>query len=481
MAKFLGIFGSRFPSTAKYEALQQRMLSDFKRFKEYETSIVYQRYCELDTLTHSGDFEKRVAKLKNEKFSESEAYRHFKSFLSLKKAKDIQTYLQFVSSGKAAKLDELVISPVYLEFKELEMIVHSAAFLQAKKGKGFKQSDEAGQLNRYKQLLRNSDVRFVSKTLQSSEYKMYTSVSNSARLAEYQKLDNYVSSQEFIDLKNFLEDKKRFFKSDEYRLLEEFSEIEKSDDHKWFIQTKKNYPFAEIEKLQLSFEDDFDVQKLDSSRWITGYYWGKALLNDNYVLAGEKQFFSDKNIQSRDSVVRLATRQEACKGKIWDSERGFIPADFNYSSAIINTGHSFRQQYGRFEVKAKLKTVPGVYHAFWMLGEKSAPQITIFKTNSKSSKHFDCGTFADSGKGNTRKSATLVKGVAFDDDFHVFTLDWMPGKLIWKINGEIVCQQTSDVPDQPMYIALSSHVVNDQVMNLPVEMEIDWVRCYQFK
>ncbi len=125
MAKFLGIFGSRFLSTAKYEALQQRMLSDFKRFKEYETSIVYQRYCELDTLTHSGDFEKRVAKLKNEKFSESEAYRHFKSYLSLKKAKDIQTYLQFVSSGKAAKLDELVISPVYLEFKELEMIVHS--------------------------------------------------------------------------------------------------------------------------------------------------------------------------------------------------------------------------------------------------------------------------------------------------------------------------------------------------------------------
>ncbi|PZX12758.1 glycosyl hydrolase family 16 [Breznakibacter xylanolyticus] len=482
MAKFLGIFGSDFPSTAKYEAEQMRLASDYKRFCEYEESIVYKRFSELDTLIHSGDFEKRVQKLKNEKFSDTEAYRHYNSYLALKKSADIKTYLRFVQSGKEAKLESLLESPVYLEFKELEMITHSSAFVAAQKKKDFKNSDEAIQLKRLHDLEKNDDVKFVKHTLMSAEYKSYSTVKNSARLIEFQKLDQYVSSQEFIDFKSFLEDKKRFFKSQEYSLLQEYSEIEKSDDHKWFLQTKKKYPFKDIERLQLSFDDDFDAQKLDASRWITGYYWGKALLNDSYVLAGEKQNFSDKNILSRDSVVSLVTRQEASKGKVWDAERGFRPVDFNYSAAIINTGHSFRQLYGRFEAKVRLKNVPGMYHAFWMLGEKSVPQITVFKTNPKSSKHFDCGSFTDeTGKGNVRKTATLVKGAAFDKDYHIFTLDWTPGKLVWKINGEVVNQQTNNVPDQPMYIALSSHVTDDKIGSLPVEMDIDWVRCYSFK
>ena len=389
--------------------------------------------------------------------------------------------MHFIKSGHETRLNEIIDSPLYLEYKELEMIIHSNEFQQTKKSKDFKNSEAASQLNRFEQLSKQDNIKFALHTLNSSEYKTYASVNNSARLAEFKKLETYVNSQEFTDLKDFLEDKKRFFKSEEYKMQQEFAEIESSEDHKWFIQTRKHNPFGDIEKLIPSFDDDFDTQKLDSSRWITGYYWGKALLNDNYVLADEKQFFTDKNITSRDSTVHISTRQEACKGKVWDAERGFLPANFDFTSGIINTGHSFRQLYGRFEAKVKINATAGVYHAFWMMGEKLAPQITVFKTNAKSSKHFDCGTFAESGKGAPRKTASLIKGASLDKDFHIITLDWTPNKLVWKINGEVVNEQTADVPNQPMYLAFSSHVYDTKAGNLPVDMEIDWVRCYTFK
>jgi len=53
---------------------------------------------------------------------------------------------------------------------------------------------------------------------------------------------------------------------------------------------------------------------------------------------------------------------------------------------------------------------------------------------------------------------------------------------VLKINGVVVNEQTTDIPAEPMYLVISSHIyqaVNDS--NLPANIEIDWIRCYQNK
>jgi hypothetical protein len=477
MATFFELlFGSKFPSTVKFEAQQLQLQNDHKRYKEYELSTLYNRFQELDSQVHAGEFEKSVQRLKTEKFKDTDAYRKLQQYLTLKKNKEIKIYTQFVKSGYHEKLDQFRSSSNYLKYQELEMIINTPDFKKAKQQKGFKKTEEAQQLKLYKKLLKSSEVKFVNKTLKSADYAIYTRTKDSATLQTFQQLEQYIESNEFIEFKAYMEDSKRFEKSEEFKLLHEYDEIKKSENHKWFIKTKNSNPFAELEKWKLTFEDDFDGMHFAPEKWMTGYYWGKALMNDNYVLAHEKQFFTDKNIETRDSMLKITTRNETCKGKIWTSDLGFKMADFNYTSGLISTGHSFRQQYGRIEAKLKTSGAFPVTEAFWMVGEKMVPQITILKTTGSNPKYFETGTFITEKNNRVGK----VKATALNNDYHVISLEWTKTKLTWRINGVVVKEQTEAIPNEPMYLIFSTHLMEDVKSGvLPSSFTIDWVRCYQ--
>jgi beta-glucanase (GH16 family) len=475
------LFGSKYPSTAKYESQLLKLKADYKKYQEFETSIIYQRYKELDEIIHAGDFEKQVEKLKHEKFSDTEAFHQYNKYHTLLKSHDIHHYIKFRDSGKAQKLEDILISAEYIEYKELEMIINSASFQEAKHQKDFKKSEEHQQEIRFHKLAKHANIIFAEEVLKSKEFHNYNNTKDSAQLADFEKLEKYINSAEFKELKAFMEDKHRFHKSEESKLLHEYNELISSDDFKWYQHTQKNYPFAEIEKWQLTFEDDFDHTKLDASKWMTGYYWGKALLNDTYVMADEKQFFTDKNIELRDSILHINTRKEACKGRIWHPETGFRQASFDYTSGIVCSGHSFRMQYGKIEIKARFSTVENLSHAVWMVGEKKMPHINILKSGAKNAKEFETGTFIQKGEKISSTHQT-TKGPSLNSDFHIFTFEWSATKMVWKINGVEVNVQTTDIPSEPMYLTISSHIlksINDS--KLPSSIEIDWIRCYENK
>ena len=73
----------------------------------------------------------------------------------------------------------------------------------------------------------------------------------------------------------------------------------------------------------------------------------------------------------------MVTKKESVDGKVWDTQYGFIPRKFDYTSGLISSGQSFRQLYGKFEAKVKVDSEANLTHAFWMVGESVAPQIDI--------------------------------------------------------------------------------------------------------
>jgi beta-glucanase (GH16 family) len=136
---------------------------------------------------------------------------------------------------------------------------------------------------------------------------------------------------------------------------------------------------------------------------------------------------------------------------------------------MVNTGVSFRQKYGIFTAKIKLGD-PASRSAFWLLGEKAAPLITVCRT-SGGKVWFDLI--------NNGKSARTKLGARYAGDSFIFTLEWTASSLIWKINGVEVLRQTENVPQEPMYINLAGGV--SQPINGMTSMEIDWIRVYQSK
>jgi len=163
---------------------------------------------------------------------------------------------------------------------------------------------------------------------------------------------------------------------------------------------------------------------------------------------------------------------------------GFSPKDFNYTSGLINSGQSFRQKYGVFKAKIKVNHSYPVHHAFWMLGEKITPEIDVFKYDKKSKSKLSIANYwgNPSNEKEIKKNHSSISGPDFSSNYFIYTLEWTPEKLIWKINDVPVFEQTEGLPQEPMYMLLSSGIAVDGIQaNLPCTMEVDWIRAYQKK
>ncbi|WP_185957392.1 glycoside hydrolase family 16 protein [Saccharicrinis carchari] len=380
------------------------------------------------------------------------------------------------------RFKKLEKSDSVLRYFELDTLVHSGEFKQnvtKLKKERFRHTEAFHQYKKFKEYKRSSNVKRYNKYLRKGKNEEAEKLRNTSEIQTYLGLKNYIESPDFSAVKREMNDKQRFKKSQEYLLLEEFKALSKSDDVNWFIKTKKENPFTQIDKWRLTFEDDFDGTRLDESKWITGYYWGKALMNDNYVQANEKQFFKAQNIELRNSCATIISKSEKCTGKIWDKGLGFVPQEFEYTSGIMNTGQSFRQQFGRFEAKIKFSHATPAQHAFWLLSEHLTPQVNIFSSPEKGKNKIEAGNFW-MGNGQPSKSTQTLKIPGSSKDFFIYGLEWSKDKMEWKINGVTVHTITQNVPQQPMYISLSTHFTNPpNKQKLPLFMDIDWVRCYQ--
>ncbi|MBQ4230448.1 MAG: glycoside hydrolase family 16 protein, partial [Salinivirgaceae bacterium] len=276
----------------------------------------------------------------------------------------------------------------------------------------------------------------------------------------------------FKTQKEYLLDKNRFSRSEEAKREQEYIAMKNSEEIKWYEATVNSNKFDELKAWNLTFEDDFTDGKVDESKWMNSFFMGKMMLNDRYVLANEKQYFTDnKNVDIKNSVLSIVTKKEKATGKVWDAKLGFMTKDFDYTSGMLSTANSFRQQYGRFEAKIRINSEAPVYQAFWLKGEHKEPEIDIFKYNIKKGQMQLSAYNKGAAAGNKFGGSGLAK------DFFIYTVDWDASKITWKINGYEVASASNNI-NEPLFIMLSAGL-NQAADNLPAAMQIDWVRCYE--
>lgn len=474
MGLFSFLFGGKYPSTSKYEAGLQKHEAEYERYKAFIGSAKLARYNELQTITTENEFKKRVTKLKEEKFSDTEAYKKFMEHKSLSKSPDIIAYKKYVGKSMDKRLESALVSVEYNRYLELEKIVNAPEFVAKMQDKKvFKNSPDFGTHKEHRSLAKSGTVKFIRKTLESPQYKNYTEVVGSERLKRCNELGAYVTSNEFLSLRAEIEDPKRFKKSNEYALLSEFVALEKDKEIQWYFAMLKSKAFADLESLKLTFEDDFDGVAMDKNKWMFGYYWGNVLGSGVYSLETERQAFEPRNIVVGDSALSLITKQEPSKGKMWNKQIGFVNADFEYTSAVVNTGNSMRQKFGRFDFKVKMQLDKPVTHNIWMVGEKSAPQINVMNFGSNG-KQFTVGLATDKGI-----KSFLVDGADFTKGYYILSLIWKADRIAWLVNGVEVASVTSSVPQEQMYVVMSSNITEQGDTNGSA-MSIDWVKCYSF-
>lgn len=531
------------PSAEAYEGRINALLSDVKRYKEVEASSKLARYNELSTYVTSPEFAEKKRELQSLTYKGSSEFQTEKRLHELQQDTRIKKYFSFKQSPSYATYLKVKDSKDIARFFELKEMLSGQEFLNLKKEYSVKNTDEYKILVEYKALRKhphvkkhrkgkeedldqtvisrfeevnkavsapgfheflssykwknteyfgfeqefkllggNTDIRTYLKVVDSALLKNLETVESGNLLVELAELEQLVGSSDFQERKKYLLSKNKFEQSEEYKQLQEFKELEKESDIRFYFKERKSGRLAPYLSWELTFEDNFEGKKLDRSRWLTRYFWGEALLQKGYSLSSERQHLTDgENVHIDNSLLKIETRKEKAKGFVWDNKLGFFPKEFSYTSGLVSTGQSFRQAYGRFEAKVKLQPQFPVFHAFWMVGDKMLPQLTIFKFGSKSN-NFEQGLYHGDGSGKVSRQVGRLSLPSISGRFAIFTVDWTPEFIAWKVNGVLVRKETKNVPTHPMYLVFSSGLGSDiDEGKLPVSMEVDWVRAFSFE
>jgi Glycosyl hydrolases family 16 len=452
-----------------------------KRFKEIDGSSKILDFEDLEKFIESPGFREKQ-KIKPFTFKDTDEYRKLDEYKALKKDPEIKAFLRppkkkksfFGSSrNKSEPKAEIIKTKSILRFEELGSFIKSSEFLAKKNMRPitFKDSEEYKKLLEYKRIKSTIEIKEYYKFKSSKEYANFMNTEGSTRLARYHELKEYVATPGFKQKKEYLLDKKRFEKTDMFRDGQEYKKLTKNEDIKWYFKVRDSAKFDILKSRELTFSDEFDRDKLDTKKWLTNYYWGEKLLKDRYSVESDLQAFTEKeNFEIRNSILRINTKSQKINGKVWSASKGFTTKEFNYTSGLINSGNSFRQKYGIFSAKIKLGN-PNAKNVFWMLADKITPHLDICRT-SGGKVWFDYFPV----KGNNTKSSL---GSRYSNDFYIYTLEWTSDKLVWSINGTEVFTQTTDLPQDPMYVLLAGGL--DKPINGMASMEIDWVRVYKTK
>lgn len=391
---------------------------------------------------------------------------------------EMKRYEKFLKSREYGNLKDVEKLNLTKRFEELRGEVQADEFLERenflKNKKRYQTTDDYRLLAEYEKLSKDPDIRFYQTFGKSAEYLNYQRVHGSKELERLIELEDLVKDEGFQERVAFLQDKKRYEKSEDFKLEQEFTKLEKGPVIKRYFELHKAKELDFFDKWAVAFDDEFTRDGINYERWNSGIYPGKEMFGNNYSQAGELQCLNgEENVQVHGGILSIVTRKEQAEGVRWNPQFGLVPTEFNYTSSMLNTGTSFRMKQGIIEAKIRVNPCAEIVSAFSLKGEGAFPQIDILRSGKN---EVSMGVIrADRGEPVWQHQS--ITGLNFKK-FHVFRLEWNGKTLTWKINNAVVHQTSVDSSFDDMFLNLISSVheeVNHQ--NLPHYFEVDWVRC----
>lgn len=249
---------------------------------------------------------------------------------------------------------------------------------------------------------------------------------------------------------------------------------------------------AQVVFDQLIWADECDGSgMIDTSKW----HHQTILPNGTSWFNGELQHYTNRieNSHLDSGYMHITARQESF------TDQGIQK---NHTSARLNSKFAFT--YGKVEVRAKLPSGAGTWPAIWMLGQNITETGAYWQPTHGNTPWPACGEIdimehwginpyyvssaihTPSSFGGTVNVGGTVLATALSD-FHVYSMEWTPESLTFKIDGQThytyapAVQNPQTWPfDQPQFLLLNVAITPDIQSNFSASaMIIDYVRVYQ--
>jgi len=228
----------------------------------------------------------------------------------------------------------------------------------------------------------------------------------------------------------------------------------------------------------LSFEENFNSLSLKNAAnpdglWHTRYIWDRDVIINN-----EQQFYIDPD------------------------EHGYSPFSIDRGILSINATPTPRQlrgvvdaqQYGRFDIRAKVPFGQGLWSAFWLLpsfdqwpaGVAVLPEIDVMEHlgHEPNTYHTTLHTNQTGPLTSHPYDHTLRRNLT--KEFNVYSVVWTPKSVSWYLNGEFkVKHPTPRDFTRPVHFLMNLAVGGnwpgspDGSTEFPAAYQIDYVRAWK--
>ncbi len=260
------------------------------------------------------------------------------------------------------------------------------------------------------------------------------------------------------------------------------------------VQAKDTEP----DGYRLVWADEFEKNgKPDPNNWT---------FEQGFVRNNEAQWYQPENAFCEEGRLIIEGRRERkpnpnydSQGRDWRRKREFI----DYTSACLITKGLHSWKYGRFEVKARIKTRDGLWPAIWFLGLEggwpNCGEIDLMEYYRGMILANACWGTEKRGTpkwDDSRKPVQSFEDPKWDEKDHVWRMDWDSEKIELRVDGILL--NTIDVTttvnptgrrpenpfQQPQYLLLNLAIGgtnggDPSKTDFPSRFEIDYVRVYQ--
>jgi beta-glucanase (GH16 family) len=250
----------------------------------------------------------------------------------------------------------------------------------------------------------------------------------------------------------------------------------------------------------LVFEDDFNGNSLDETKWYTYFPYGpdnsdqcsfcRTHSTDDHQ---EGQIYLDKNVRVENGICYLDVIKE---------NASWYQFNKKYTSGMLYSKQQFNT-YSKYEIRCKAPTGTGYFPAFWAFGWNT--EIDVFEFFEQNDRYVVSVHFWDNGYDTWNQWVQANQNLSLD--FHTYSVVYDPFYIHFYLDDVIVatmpryyflsgdpvsqCLVQPGVylqhPEYPQYGNPLNVIANVALFNGPAEaeqvteksMEIDFIRVYQ--
>lgn len=476
------LFIGKIKSTEEIEKEKLQLWNDYQTYLKVDKSEDLKTYLMLKEKVESIPFLEKKKEMESLRFKGSPEEKELKVFEKLERNSKLKAYFDLISSSEFDRFNSIKESGQLEQLSELERFVKNEykqkhdAFVKMKKAdkenkEVWEKTDSFAKKKACDELKTSPDMLFYNRFLKSKAYKNYLKVDGSALLKQYKDLKAEVESEKFKQRRAYLEDVKRYEKTDDFKALTQFKTLDGNAEIKLYMKYNDSDAFKFFREWTPTLEEEFKT--LDKNIWSFLTPIAEKGPGKNFSIKGQLHYANNSdNIDVENGIFTLETKREKIEGLYWDEKFGFVPRTFDYASGIAHTIGGFEQEYGHYELKIKASKVKGVISSVSLVDANEDLCIRLFTGNGG---NYQGGVITTDHQSKTFHPVKLKfpsKG------YMIIALNWTPEKIEWSVNQKVMGVITTNIPHTKMGLRVETEVLKD-TSNLPHRLDIDWIRCYK--